>query len=157
MAVVKNQHVDIENARYDDQRDVMAEIIQAGHCPFCRENLQKYHKQPIIKEGKHWLITTNQWPYKHTRNHFLLIAQEHLTQLSELPADAGKELIELSQWLEKEYQVPGGGIAMRFGDTDYSAGSVAHLHVQFVVPERNDPDFESVRIKIGKPLVEEPE
>lgn len=147
---MKNQHVDVDNAREDDQRQVMKNIMEAGHCPFCKENLQKYHKQEIIKEGRFWLVTTNQWPYRHTKHHLLLIYREHVTDLAGLHPEAGKELFELAQWLEKKYQVKGGGLAMRFGDTDYSAGTVAHIHVQFLVPEIEAKDFEPVRIKIGK-------
>lgn len=141
--------VDIDNARIDEQRQVMRKIIAANECPFCQENLTKYHKKPIIKKGKYWLVTTNQWPYSHTKFHFMLIATEHVEKLAELAPEAGAELIELTSWLEKEYQFPGGGLALRFGNTNYSAGSVAHLHVQVVVPDLDDPEFEPTRIKIG--------
>lgn len=144
------QFVDLDNAREDEQRQVMQDIVQAEECPFCLENLRKYHKQPILKETGFWLVTTNQWPYDHTKHHFLLIYKPHSEHLSELDPAAGRELLELVQWLEKEYHVPGGGWAMRFGDTNYSAGTVAHLHVQFVVPDVDAPDFEPTRIKIGK-------
>lgn len=147
---MKNQHVNVANTRSEEQREQMEEILAAGHCPFCDENLKKYHKAPILKEGKFWLLTANQWPYQHTKHHFLLIYREHVTNLAGVNPEAGKELIELAQWVEKEYSVPGGGIAMRFGDTDYSAGTVAHLHAQFLVPALDDEDFEPVRIKIGQ-------
>jgi diadenosine tetraphosphate (Ap4A) HIT family hydrolase len=147
---MKNQHVDLDNARVDEQRQVMQEIIDADHCPFCSENLAKYHTQPILKEGKFWLVTTNQWPYTFTKLHLLFIHKNHITTLQEMDPAAGKELIELAQWAEAAYQVPGGGLAMRFGDTDYSAGTVAHLHAQFLVPDIEAEGYEPVRIKIGK-------
>lgn len=142
--------VDLDNARYDDQRKVMEGIIDDNVCPFCRENLEKYHKQPILKQGSYWLVTKNQWPYENTRLHLLAILNEHAEKLSEVPAEAGAELLEIMQWAEEEYSIPGGGFAMRFGDTNYSAGSVAHLHAQLVVPDWEKPDFLPVRIKIGK-------
>jgi diadenosine tetraphosphate (Ap4A) HIT family hydrolase len=147
---MKNQHVDVDNSRLDEQRQQMEKILAAGHCPFCSENLETYHTPAILKESTHWLVTKNQWPYEHTKHHFLLIYKEHVTTLAHMHPDAGKELLELAQWLEKEYQVPGGGLAMRFGDTDYSAGTVAHIHAQFLVPDIQDTSFEPVRIKIGK-------
>lgn len=146
----KKQFVDLDNAREDEQKKVMNEIIEADHCPFCLENLKKYHKQPIIKEGKFWLVTNNQWPYKHTQLHFLVIYKDHAINLSELDPKSGTELLELLQWVETEYQVPGGGWAMRFGDTNYSAGTVNHIHVQFIQPDIATENFEPVRIKIGK-------
>jgi len=146
----KNKHIDLDNARVDEQKQVMAQIIDADHCPFCTENLNKYHKQPILKESAHWLLTKNQWPYKHTKIHLLAIYKKHATHLHELEPEAGKELFELFQWAENEYSIPGGGFAMRFGETDYSAGTVAHIHAQFLMPDLTDPEYEPCRIKIGK-------
>lgn len=146
----KTPFVDIDNAREDDQRDVMRKIIEQGHCPFCMENLRLYHKQPILKETKHWILTKNQWPYKNTRLHFLIILKTHAEHLQELTPEMGAELFEIVAWTEKEFDIPGGGFAIRFGDTDYSAGTVNHIHAQFIVPEINNPDFEPTRFKIGK-------
>jgi len=147
---MKNPHVDLDNARLDEQLQVMQEIIGADHCPFCLENLQKYHKQPILKDGQFWILTKNQWPYEHTKVHLLAIYKEHAVDLSELKPEAGTELLEMMQWAQTEYQVPGGAMAMRFGDTDYSAGTVAHMHVQFIMPDLESPGYEPVRIKVGK-------
>ncbi len=142
--------VDLDNARVDEQRQVMANIITNDECPFCPENLSKYHTKPILKETAHWLLTENAWPYDHTQLHLLAILKTHAEQLSELPAGAGEELLQLFAEVEKENHVPGGGIALRFGDTNYSAGTVKHLHAQFIWPAVEKPDFEPVRIKIGK-------
>jgi len=146
----KKQFVDLDNAREDEQKQVMKDIINADHCPFCLENLNKYHKQPIIKEGKYWLLTQNQWPYKHTRHHLLVIYKQHATDLSELDIESGKELLEFVAWAQKEFKISGGGFAMRFGDTNYSAGTINHIHVQFIQPDIKKPDFSPVRIKLGK-------
>lgn len=147
---MKQQFVDIDNARKDDQKKVMREIIDADHCPFCIENLKKYHKQPILKQGEYWVITQNQWPYDHTKVHLLAIYNKHVENLANLEPESGKELLELMQWAEQKYKVPGGGFSMRFGDTNYSAGTINHLHVQFIQPDLNSPDYKPVRIKLGK-------
>lgn len=142
--------VDLDNARFDDQRQVMKDIIAAGHCPFCPENLVLYHKQANELEGKYWLVTKNQWPYDHTKYHFLAVLKRHAEELYELTAEEGGELITLLGNLQKKYAIPGGGLAMRFGDTNYSAGTVMHLHAQFIVPDIEKEDFEPTRFKIGK-------
>lgn len=141
--------VDTHNARFDDQRKVLQQIIADRGCPFCGEKLFKYHKKPILKEGKFWILTENQWPHDNTKINLLAIYKEHAESLAEINPDAGKELVELFQWAEKEYSVPGGGFAMRFGDTRYSAGTVKHIHAQFFVPDREKPDYKPVRFKIG--------
>ncbi len=142
--------VDLDNARLDEQKQVMQEIQNQEHCPFCLENLRKYHKQEILKEGKYWLITPNQWPYEHTKIHYLAIYKTHAEHLQEIEPAAGAELIQFFAEIEKAEKIPGGGLALRFGSTDYSAGTVRHIHAQFIVPDIDQPDFEPVRFKIGK-------
>jgi ATP adenylyltransferase len=142
--------VDIDNSRKEDQRQVMQEIVNQDHCPFCAENLNKYHKQPILKETKHWILTKNQWPYDNTKIHLLGIIKEHKEKLSELTPEMGTELFEIISWAEKEFEMPGGGFAMRFGDTEFSAATVKHLHIQLLVPDIESPHYEPTRIKIGK-------
>lgn len=149
MSKNKNDFININNSREKEQIEVMQKIANQAHCPFCEENLHLYHKKPILKETKHWLVTKNQWPYKHTKHHFLLIYRQHITKLEELETAAGAELFDLVKELEKEYQFEGGGFSMRFGDTDFSAGTVNHLHVQLVIPDAMAKDFEPVRIKLG--------
>jgi diadenosine tetraphosphate (Ap4A) HIT family hydrolase len=146
----KNTFVDLDNARVDEQRAVMAQIIKDNHCPFCLTNLKKYHTPPIIKETKDWLLTTNRWPYKNTKYHLLIIHKKHKEMLSELTAQEGAQLVELLKFAQQYTQAPGGGFAMRFGDTNYSAGTIKHLHAQFIVPDINAPDFKPTRFKIGK-------
>lgn len=143
------KYVDLNNARLDEQKKVMKDIINADECPFCMENIRKYHKQEILKDGKYWILTYNQWPYDHTRIHLLLITKEHATTLAELDPQAGVEMIEMLTWAEKEFKALGGAIGFRFGDTDYSAGTVNHLHAQFIVPDIDEEGFEPVRLKIG--------
>ncbi len=148
--MAQDWNVDVEGSRYEDQKQQMEKIRDTGLCPFCPQQLSEYHKEPIIKEGTYWLVTKNQWPYAHTKVHLLLIAKTHVTSLTDLAPEAGKELIELAAWAIQEFQIPGGGLVLRFGASEYSAGSVAHLHAQLVMPDLDDPEYEPVRIKIGK-------
>jgi diadenosine tetraphosphate (Ap4A) HIT family hydrolase len=128
----------------------MKKIVERGHCPFCAENLKLYHKIPNELEGEFWIVTKNQWPYEHTKFHYLAILKRHAELLSQLTYEEGAELIQLFGKLEKKLDVPGGGFAMRFGDTNYSSGTVKHLHAQFIIPDIDKPDFQPVRFKIGK-------
>jgi dihydrofolate reductase len=141
--------VDLKHARFDDQRQVMEQIIKDGLCPFCMENLFKYHKKKVLKNGKYWLLTYIQWPRDNTRVHLLAIYKPHAEKLSEIKPIAGKELLEFLAWAEKKFKVKGGAFAIRFGDSDYSAASVKHIHAQFIVPDVEKEGFEPVRFKVG--------
>lgn len=149
MSKNKNNFINVNNSREVDQIEVMKKIADEAHCPFCEENLRLYHKNPILKEGEYWIATKNQWPYKHTKHHLLLIYKKHAIKLAELDSAAGTELFSMIKELEKEFEFEGGGFAMRFGDTDFSAGTVNHLHVQLVIPDAMAKDFEPVKIKLG--------
>lgn len=143
------KYIAIKNVRLEHQRQVMEVIAKADHCPFCPENLSKYHKMPILRETSHWLLTTNQWPYEHTKIHLVAIHKSHVETLRELSDEAGAELFQLFKWAQQTYNVPGGAFAMRFGDLEHSAGTVAHIHAQFIQPDINAADYEPVRFKIG--------
>lgn len=147
----KSEFVDLENAgRYQSQKEVYRKVLENNESPFLLENLRKYHQEPILREGKYWYITANQWPYKGTKHHFLIIAQNYWTKLEEITPEAGAELIEMASWLRGKYKIRGGALCLRFGDPNYSAGSVTHLHAQFIEPDREAENFEPIRFKIGK-------
>lgn len=143
---------DLLNAREGAQKQAMEQMLAADHCPFCEENLDKYHQKEILKNGKHWLLTWNQWPYFNTKHHLLFILKTHCEELSELDPDAGRELIEMCQWAEQEFGLDGGGVFMRFGDTEFSGGTIPHIHAQMMVPDIDAKDFDEnpVRAKFGR-------
>lgn len=150
----KNQSVfvDFDNARYADQTAVMEQSEAAGLCPFCMENLSKFHKEPIEWEGKYWVVTKNGWPYVNTKIHLLVILKEHQESIDELSEAAAAELFTALKWAVAKYQIPGGGLAVRFGDTNYSAGTVLHLHAHIIQPDIHAPNYADnpVKFKIGK-------
>ncbi|MDQ3008072.1 MAG: hypothetical protein M3Q81_00575 [bacterium] len=145
-----NPFLDLDNARVDEQRQVMQEIAVQGICPFCIENLEKNNPRPWLKEGEYWLVIPNRWPYENTQHQLLFILKKHAESLVEIEPAAGEELVQLLAELESEMKLPGGGFSMRFGDTNYSAGSVKHIHGQLIVPDITKVGFQPVRVKLGK-------
>jgi len=153
-AVNNNRFINMKLIRRDDQRKVMEEIKDQGHCPFCRENLDKYHKRPIIKEGKFWVLTENQWPYEKTKHQLLAIYRTHIEHLSEIDSKAGAELIEMFKEEAKKRKMEGGGIAIRFGASEYGnfGSSVLHIHAHLIEPNLETlSETESWKFKFGQP------
>jgi diadenosine tetraphosphate (Ap4A) HIT family hydrolase len=130
--------VDIDNARNEEQTNVMRQIIAAGDDPFSAENLEKYHKKPILIDAMFWKVTENQWPYPNIAHHFLLIHKENVSSLEEVSGEAFKELLLLSQQLIMEFNIPGGALAMRFGETNRSGATVVHFHAQLICPKEGE-------------------
>jgi len=145
---VVKQYVVVKHARSDEQRLVLEQINTDGVCPFCPENLSHYHRQPILIEGKHWVVTKNQWPYANTSLQLLVITKRHIEHISELTAQEWVDLGEVVARASLEFKIDSGAMCMRFGEPGLSSASVTHLHAQIIV---SDPKaLESVKFKIGK-------
>jgi diadenosine tetraphosphate (Ap4A) HIT family hydrolase len=145
----ESKTVDLINARKKRQIKVMKEIIAQGCCPFCKEHLFKFHEKPIIKEGKFWLLTQNQWPYNNVQVQFLIISKKHIENISEVEPEASAELMKLAAWAMKKYRIKGGAICMRFGSTKHSGATVKHLHAQLIEPDLNRLNYKPIRFYIG--------
>lgn len=147
--------VNPRNSRTDRQRQTMEEILKQGICPFCPENLLRFHGRLILKQTRHWVLTENQWPYENTRVHLLAIYRtRHIESIGEMEPRAGRELIRLAKWVEQSYGLPGGALAlgMRFGDTETSGATVRHLHAQILsaaITDRTNPRYQPVRFRAG--------
>lgn len=128
---------------------VISQIQKDGVCPFCTEQLLKYHKNPILKETKYWVATANMYPYKGAKHHILLIHREHITNPSEMSAEAWAELQTIANDMTRESSIPGGTLFMRFGDTKYTGASVTHLHAHIVSSDPTNPDYTPLLARVG--------
>lgn len=150
----KNKNINLGAVRREDQKKVMEEIENQGHCPFCIENISKYHKNPILKEGKFWLLTENQWPYEKIKHQLLAIYKTHIEHISEMDPEAGKELVEFFAEETRKRNISGGGVAIRFGKSlngNYGS-SVLHIHAHLIEPDLASlEETEAWRFKFGEP------
>lgn len=144
-----------ENTRKEDQKKVYDVIEEQGHCPFCEENFLTYHKKPIIKIGRFWILTENQWPYDKIKNQLLAVYKTHVEHIKDMEPEAGKELIELFGEECNKRNIPGGGIAIRFGSDPENGtygSSVLHLHAHLIEPDlKSLEETETWKFKFGQP------
>ena len=124
---------------------VISQIAKDGVCPFCSDNLKKYHKNPL-EEKKYWWVTDNMYPYQPTKHHRLIIHKEHITHLKELSGEAWTELLAIIKDETKTRSLNGGTLLLRFGDTRFTGASVSHLHANII---QSDPDDSSYDKKKG--------
>ena len=129
-------------ARSDDQRAYMEDLEQRGICVFCRE----HQRAEIALEGEHFYVTRNLWPYKGTREHWLIVPNEHVRAFDELPDEAGAELWALKRRLKGDAEAT--ATVERSGDMRYNGGSVAHLHIHFVTLDPTPA--KTVRFKVSR-------
>ncbi len=144
---MKKIFVNIKNARKGEYKRVIEEIAKTGKCPFCKENF-KYHKKPVLKQKGDWILTSVSWPYKNARCHFMILGGKHRENFSELARKDFDDVSYLTKWTIKKYKIKGGALAIRFGDTDFTGASVAHLHFHLISPKR-DKKTKTVEFPIG--------
>jgi len=128
---------------------VIEQIKKDAVCPFCPENLAKYHKNPIVIDGKYWLLTNNLYPYEGAKFHALLIHKEHIVLFDQITEEAWSELRAVIKQFTEERNIPGGALVMRFGNPAYTGASVQHLHAQLVSPDGEDKDRKPIVARIG--------
>lgn len=128
---------------------VIANIQKDGVCPFCPDQLKKYHKNPIIEETKYWLVTNNMYPYKNVKHHILLIHKEHIATMQEMSNEAWAELHEIFLRAIERSKIPGGTMFIRFGDTRFTGASVTHLHAHLVSSDPDSPEYVPLLTRIG--------
>ncbi|NLE07408.1 MAG: hypothetical protein GX627_02245 [Parcubacteria group bacterium] len=128
----KKPLVEMSHARVSAQKKRMAECQRLNVCPLCWENLEEWHNAPVIKKGKFWVITENDYPYKGSLHHYLAIYKEHISSIAELKKGASEELFSLFSRFCAEKKIEGASILLRFGEMDYTGASISHLHAHII-------------------------
>ncbi len=143
--------VNLKNAARPDAayKNVIQKIRKDGVCPFCPKNLTRYHKKPIIKTGRFWLLTENMYPYKGAKHHLLLIHKKHIGTIADVSAQAWSELLEFTQVETKKRAIGGGTFYIRFGDTVYTGASVTHLHANLIAPDIQQKNRKPIMARVG--------
>ncbi len=139
----------LQAGRTPEQLEQMKRLQESGICAFCPEYLATEHREPIEIRTNYWVVTKNDYPYKRTKLHLLLIPLKHVKTLSELNSEALHDLTDTIVMIEKKWGLKSYAVISRSGDMRYNGGSVEHLHTHIVVGDVDDPDPEPVRFKVS--------
>ncbi len=137
----------LDAARSPRQREHMASLEEGRICIFCPEHVAEHQANPVEHRGEFFYITRNAYPYAGTVAHYLIVPTAHVTSFDELPDAAGAELWALQRMLKERHAPLATASVMRSGDMRYNGGSVAHLHVHFVILD--DRPEATVRFKVS--------
>lgn len=129
----KFKYIDPRNARSQDQLDVMLENEYAGKDPLALENVDD--EQEIVMQKKYWYVTKNRYPYADIEYQFVVFALGEVYDIGEMSAKMWAELQQIWNELREEYQLPGGAMCFRFGDTFRSKASLKRVHCHIIVPK----------------------
>ncbi len=145
-------YVNLDNSKRDKEsgyNNVIEQIQKDGVCPFCPEQLEKYHKNPILRETTSWLATKNMYPYKGAALHILFIHKKHIVDISDIRPEAWSEFHTLVSDIEKDFDIKGGTCFIRFGDTKYTGASVSHLHAHIIMSDPFANTYTPIMARVG--------
>lgn len=116
----------------------MKKRIENEACPFCDEFFDSQINSIIDTVGDdatRWRMWMNPFAHKGTDIHVILAPVRHIEHISQMKEGDWSALGKLCQALTERLQLPGGALAMRFGDPERNAGSIYHLHANLIVPD----------------------
>lgn len=122
----------------------IAEIIEAGICPFCPETFL-WHPWPILHRIDGWVLTRSGWPYENTEHHFLIIGDQHIISDIEMTTHDEFCVRELTRRAVEGFDLKGWGRIARSGDTDHTGATVQHLHFHLIQPKLG-PDGKALTV-----------
>jgi diadenosine tetraphosphate (Ap4A) HIT family hydrolase len=101
-------------------------------CPFCEIDKKLNH---ILHENESWMIWQSAFPQAHQDLHLIIPSKRHVSHFHELTKKEFLDLHEMLHWANENFSLPGGGLALRFGDPRRNAASVPHhLHWNIQIP-----------------------
>jgi len=129
----KKKLVDKRYAKSKEYHEALEDIENENKCPFCPENLCR-QKKPIIElyRSGQWFITANNYSYPEARVKLIIIADEHKETITEVTAQEWTEIVNLIKWAHQEYDIKGAGLAVRYGDSNFTGATVTHLHFHLI-------------------------
>jgi diadenosine tetraphosphate (Ap4A) HIT family hydrolase len=154
MNYVNRSHAERPDGQNQEYKKVIEDIAQRGFCPFCQENFTKIHPNPIDQESEFWVVTNNAFPYKGAREHLLLVHKQHIETIEEISPEGWVDFLDVIKGATKRRRLEGASLLMRYGSTDYTGASVAHLHAQILSGSGNPKDPPLVA-RVGN-MVEDP-
>jgi ATP adenylyltransferase len=126
----------LANARHEEQVQRMQALMNDNVCFFCPAGLAMFPSEEApLAEAAHWLALKNDYPYRGARFHALLVPRAHVRDLADLESDALVELKSVLREVKRLAAADAYGLGARNGPCESTGGTIAHLHLHFLVPE----------------------
>jgi ATP adenylyltransferase len=145
----------MENYRTAEQLATMQELEAAGLCLFCPDGLQQQPRQRILWETAHWTVTPNEFPYKGTALHLLVVPHEHATDLLDLSSASQLDFWNALAMIRERFDLNYYGLGVRNGDCQFTGATIAHVHAHVIVGDTGSADEVPVRMRFSsRPLMQ---
>lgn len=137
-----------DNYRDPQQLAKMLRLEAEGICIFCPDAAEGITGKAVHRSA-HWTVAPNDYPYRGTRLHLLLVPNEHVTDLLDLSPAAQADFWSALGWVREHHRLTYYGLGARNGDCACTGGTIYHLHVHVLVGDVTDPDHEPVRMRFS--------
>ena len=122
-----------DNYRTEEQLAEMRRLEAAGTCLFCPAELRKHPRQQVIFETEHWAVTPNEFPYRGTRLHLLVVPHQHVNDMVDLGDDALADFWTALRLIRERFDLDHYGLGVRNGNCDFTGATIAHVHAHVLV------------------------
>ena len=129
------------NVRKQEQLDIMIDNENNNLDPLDKDVLGNEK----VFETEYWNVTKNKFTYEGAEEQFLISSMNPVYNLGSLTNEMIDDLLSVWKRLEKEYNVTGGALCIRFGDCSLSGASLKRLHAHLIKPKEG----EKVKFNIG--------
>ncbi|NCS99374.1 HIT domain-containing protein [Candidatus Parcubacteria bacterium] len=135
----ENKFVDLANCRNTSQQEKYLEIYKKNYDPFGERSKIEDLGNEIISDTDYWIVIRNQH-YKDPKrkHHFVVILKRFIKTTEELRSEEILDAFKTLSEINLRFQICGGALLMRYGDTRLSGASVKHLHFHIVEPSSNE-------------------
>ena len=137
----KYKYIYPPNVRAQEQLDIMIDNESNNLDPLDKDVLGNEK----VFETEYWNVTKNKFTYEGAEEQFLISSMKPVYNLDSLTNEMMDDLLLIWKRLEKEYNVTGGALCIRFGDCSLSGASLKRMHAHLIKPEED----EKVKFNIG--------
>lgn len=132
MVEMTYQFIDPRNAREGEQLNIMMQLEAEDKDPLDPGIIQ----QEILFKTDYWYVSENRFPYDEVEHHFLIASSNPVYKIEDMSKEMWLDLKNVWDKLILQYNIPGGALCYRFGDTLYSGASLTRLHAHLIMPKR---------------------
>jgi len=141
--------MNFKNTRTKEQTERMKLLSKEKICHFCEDGFKATHTAPIIYKNEDWFITANDFPYKGSTHHYLIVSKKHITDLKKINTKMQNNLFKSIFLLEKKLKVKGFSVFVRSGDMSYTGATIDHLHFHFLVGQKQNKKTDWLTVTLG--------
>ncbi|MDD4187365.1 MAG: adenylyltransferase/cytidyltransferase family protein [Bacilli bacterium] len=122
------------NVRAQEQLDIMIRQEADGIDPLDPKVLAN----DILFWTDFWYVTKNKFPIKGAEYQILISAYNPVYKLEDMSLEMWIDLMSVWMKLINDYQIPGGALGFRFGETLYSGASLKRIHAHLIKPMQGE-------------------